>query len=869
MADHKSSQLRKLSNQVQDYAYNLWYKYKNLSLKKRLALFSVVGFIGIVCFSIFVFINALNLPTIDAVIEYEPRVVTIVYDNNDKVISEYSTEQRIELKENEIPDVLKKAFIAAEDDEFYSHKGVNPLTLLRAAVKNFLAGSKVQGGSTITQQVAKTFFLSPEKSYSRKVKELFLAREIEKKLTKDQILNRYLNQIYLGQSAYGVEAAAQVYFGKSARDLNLSEAAIMGGLPRAPSRENPISNPQSSKSRQKYVLRRMKEVGFITASQHDEALQTIVKIKNRVNEIKWPAPYFTEHVRRYLLEKFGKDSLYEEGLKVYTTVDSKAQLAAQESIDKGLEKIDKRLGFRSPTQLYRDEISRQAFLTDSHKKIVEETYDFKNLNENGTLESPVNMNEPTPLKAKKIYPALVMGKNLIKKTLLVQVGNHSGTISPANYQWAREANPTEVYKEKIIRDPIKDLEVGSLIDVKYLGEDSFSLEQRPLVQGSLISYRLPDGAIHSMVGGYDFYSTKSEFNRAIQAQRQPGSTFKPIIYGAAIEKGVTAASLLVDSPIVYRDKSEADEMDKIWKPDNYSSVSYGDTTLRSALANSRNIPTIKLLQYIKVSAAIEFAKKLGVKAKLNDDLSLALGSSALPLGELLSAIAVFSNKGKRLTPYFIRKIENRRGDILESHQSLDPEQVISPQVAYMTTSLMKSVVDYGTAADAKVLGRPVAGKTGTTSDYKDALFVGFIPQLVSGVWVGFDENHQIGPAETGTRAALPIWIDYMKEATEKMEIKDFEKPEGISQLTVDAETGDLPTSRTKKFIAEYFIDGTAPGQKARLPSGELSAEVNKPIIITGYGPGASAHNSPSDSKDHNTGSEEDNEGGGDALRNDF
>ncbi len=860
------SRYQKILNKIISAAENWWVEYKEQSIFKRIIKLSIIGFFITIVVGAYALLQSLNLPTINTLIEYEPRVVTTVYDKDDKIIAEYSSEQRVELKENEIPEIIKKAFIAAEDDEFYRHKGINPLTLLRAAIKNFIAGSKVQGGSTITQQVAKTFFLSPEKSYSRKIKELFLAIEIEKKLTKDQILNRYLNQIYLGQGTYGIESASLIYFGKHAKEISLGEAAILGGLPRSPSRENPISNPIACRARQRYVLKRMRDVGFISENDFQKALKEDIKVKNKVKEVRWSSPYFSEYVRRYLLEKYGKKALYEEGLRVYTTIDSQAQFSAQKAVDHGLEKVDKRMGFRNPQQNFPNEMTRQAFLNESHKKIVEENFDFKFLKPDGKLNSPVDAKETTPLKKGETYPALVMGKDKTRKNILIQVGNKSGTITPTNYQWAREANPTEIYKEKIIRDPFRELTVGDLIDVQYLGAESFALDQKPLVQGSLLSYRLPDGAIHSMVGGYDFYSTRSEFNRATQAVRQPGSTFKPIIFGAALEKGLTAASMIVDSPIVYKDTSEKDELEKSWKPDNYGSVSYGDTSLRSALAYSRNIPTIKLLQHIKVQAAIDFARKLGIKGKLNDDLTLALGSSGITLDELTNAIAVFANQGKKTSPYFIRKIENRNGEKIEEHQDLTAEQIISPQIAFLVSSLMRSVIDFGTGASLKELGRPTAGKTGTTSDYKDALFVGFIPQMISSVWVGFDENQQVGPAETGTRAAAPIWLEYMKAATKDMEIQDFSVPEGITQVTVDAETGNLPSSRSKKLISEYFIDGTAPGQKKTLPNGEISTEINKPIIITGYGPPLT---SESQAGGQDTATDSETDSGGDAIRNDF
>ena len=448
---------------------------------------------------------------------------------------------------------------------------------------------------------------------------------------------------------------------------------------------------------------------------------------------------------------------------------------------------------------------------------------------------------------------------------MIQVGNRKGTIKPADYQWTAEANPEEIYADKIIRNPMTQLEIGDLIPVaarKIEGASvDFMLEQEPLIQGALMSYRLSDGAVTAMVGGYDYAVTRSEFNRAIQAVRQPGSAFKPIIYGAAIEQGLTPATIIVDSPIVYKDVDEQTQLEKTWRPDNSTEKFYGDTTLRNALAFSRNIPSIKLLQHVKISNAINFARRLGIKSKLNEDLTLALGGSAISLEELMKAWAVFANKGQRLTPYFIRRVEDRDGNVLEEYKAPAPEPVIADSVAFLMTSLLQSVVDYGTGNVVKELGRPIAGKTGTTSDYKDAWFVGYIPQMITGVWVGFDEDRAIGRNETGTRAAAPIWLDYMKAATAKMPVEEFAAPGSVIQKLVDTETGDLPTETSRKKAMEWFIDGTAPGQPVRpvpIPGGAQVAAapspvptsadgqplMNRPLVITGN-PGLGPTSRPS------------------------
>lgn len=784
-----------------------------------------------------------RLPTLDALKNYQPRLVTRVLDRNDKVMADFSTERRITITPDEMPKVVVDAFVSAEDDDFFSHRGVNPLTILRAAFRNAQAGHTVQGGSTITQQVAKSILLTPERSFDRKIKEMILAFRIERALTKPEILTLYLNQIFLGSGAYGIESAALTYYGKSAKDLTLPEAAVLAGLPRAPSRDNPLVNPKGALQKQHYVLRRMLDTQRISKDDYTRAVETPLHIHNRPQEPLGAAPYATEYVRRYLVQKYGSERVYEDGLRAYTTIDLDLTKAAQDAIKGGLLQLDKRIGLRRPHKNLASNTDRQAWLKRQHNEIVERFYDYKILTPDGELQSPIKGDEPTPIELAKNYPAVILDKDRKTRGLVVQVGNRKGVIRPADYAWVSAADPDEVYAETVIRAPFAELKTGDLVTVqpKVLdaGKEEFFLEQEPLVQGALLSYDVPTGELVSMVGGYDYAVTKSEFNRAVQAVRQPGSTFKPFVYGAALESGLTPSTIIVDSPIVYRDTDEKTQMEKVWRPGNSGDKFYGDTRLREAITWSRNIPTIKLLQYLKVQTVIDYARRLGIKSNLNPDLSLALGSSGVTLEELVGAYGVFANSGQRLPLHFIRKVEDRDGNILEEWKSPEkPEQVVASADAFLVTSLLKSVVETGTGTVVKPIGRPAAGKTGTTSDSKDALFLGYTPQVVTGVWVGFDEDRPIGRNETGSRAAAPIWLQYMQIATAKQPVKDWAVPEDVTQVQVDEVTGDVPTPRTQKRVTDYFRAGTAPGQTAPYVTGPDGVTVaatgpNKTKVVTG------------------------------------
>ncbi|MDY7032366.1 MAG: PBP1A family penicillin-binding protein [Thermodesulfobacteriota bacterium] len=617
-----------------------------------------------------------DLPDLSQLKNYHPNITTKVYSDQGELIGEFYIEKRTVVPLTRIPEMLVNAFISAEDSHFYEHKGISLLSIVRAFFKNIEAGKIVQGGSTITQQVTKYFLLSPERRFSRKIKEAILAYRIEKQLSKEDILFLYLNQIYLGHGAYGVETATQTYFGKNVEGLNLAECAMLAGLPRAPNSYSPFTNPDMAKRRQAYVLQRMVEEGYITQENRDDALNTSLELKERENRLIKKAPYFTEHIRRYLERKYGSNTLYKDGLRVYTTVDLDMQITAEEAVESGLMDLEER-------------------------------------------------------------------------------------------------------------------------------NDCRGIDEGAEVQGALICMDPHTGHVKAMVGGRDF--RKSQFNRAIQAKRQAGSAFKPIIYAAALDKGFTPATTIIDSPIIY-DNPMSEET---WKPKNFGRKFHGPITFRQALAKSRNVVTIKILREIGIDYSAEYATALGIRSPLNLDLTMALGSSSVSLLELTRAYAVFVAQGKRVEPIFVTRVIDREGRTLEENKP-QVEEVISPQTAYIMTNLLKGVVKNGTGWRAKALGRSCGGKTGTTNNQIDAWFVGFTPNIITGCWVGFDDYRGLGENETGSRAAAPIWLQFMKKVLEEREMKEFSVPEGIVFVKIDQKTGLLATADSKKIIFESFKEGTAP-----------------------------------------------------------
>lgn len=612
-----------------------------------------------------------NLPDISSLKNYHPNITSKFYSDGGELIGEFYLEKRIIIPITRIPKIVINAFISAEDSDFYKHKGISPLSIIRAFLKNIWAGRIVQGGSTITQQVTKYFLLSSEKSFSRKIKEAILAYRVENELSKENILFLYLNQIYLGHGAYGVESAAQNYFGKHVEDLNLAECAMLAGLPRAPSKYSPFVNSKGAKERQAYVLKRMLKEGFITDKQFKQALTTPLTFNTDENKQILKAPYFTEHIRRYIEGKYGSDALYKEGLLVYTSLNLEMQNAAQVSLESGLMDLERR-----------------------HK-----------------------------------------------------------------YQGHRQSSG---------------------------------------LQGALMCMDPDTGYVRTMVGGKDF--KKSEFNRAIQAKRQGGSAFKPIIYAAALDKGYTPATIIVDSPISYDNLIGGEP----WQPKNFDGEFRGPITFREALAKSINVVTVKILGDLGIDYAARYASILGITSPLNMDLTMALGSSSVSLLELTRAYAVFAAQGRRVEPIFVTKVIDQNGVVLEENKP-QVEEVISPQTAYIMTNLLKGVVQNGTGSRAQALGRPCAGKTGTTNNYVDAWFIGYTPEIVTGVWVGFDEGNQpLGENETGSQAALPIWVQFMKEALKHKEVLDFPVPEGIVFVNIDSKTGLPATPNSTRIIPESF-----------------------------------------------------------------
>ncbi|MCF8068241.1 MAG: penicillin-binding protein 1A [Desulfobacterales bacterium] len=733
-----------------------------------------------------------DLPLISSLNDYRPPIITTVYSSDNRKIAEFYKERRVVVALSKMPKMLLDAFVSAEDARFYEHGGIDVYSIIRAFFKNLEAGTIVQGGSTITQQVTKSFFLTPERNYSRKIKEAILAYRIDKTFAKDEILYLYLNQIYLGHGAYGVQAAAQNYFGKDIEDLNLAECAMLAGLPQAPSNYSPFRFPERAKTRQIYVLNRMVAEGHITNTQATEAIDMKLDIKPRKNWYIEKVPYYTEHIRRYLEKTYGSNILYKEGLKVYAAVDIEMQRAAREEIQTGLYNLDKRQGYRGPLEHLAPE-SIEAFV----QKVQEEI-------------------EMQPLETGRRISGVVIGVNDEDKKVDVRIGNEHGIIDIKDMRWARKPNPEVAYNQIRIERPGQVLKVGDVIEVlvkkKFEASDSWhlALEQTPKVESALLCIESETGQVKAMVGGRDFMT--SQFNRAYQSRRQPGSAFKPIVYSAALDKGYTPATVIIDSPIVFQNSS----MDFTWKPKNYEMKFYGPTLLREALTKSRNVVTIKILQDIGIDYVLDYSKKMGINSPLSRDLSIALGSSGISLLEIVNAYSVFANYGYMIEPVFITRIEDRDGNIIEETNPVR-KKVIDQSTAYIMTSMLESVVQNGTGRRVKALNRPVAGKTGTTNNLFDAWFVGYTPRYITGTWVGFDNEAPLGKFETGSRAASPIWLGFMKRVLEDKPVRVFKVPEGVVFSRIDAETGLLPIPESKKTIFECFKEGTVPTEYTKSP----------------------------------------------------
>jgi len=749
------------------------------------ALFLVVAMVFVatgagIAMMVYRQINA-DLPPIDRAIDYSPPVTTQVFADDGTLIAEFYSEKRYLVPIDRIPRVVRDAFIAAEDDGFYRHKGIEPVSITRALINNVVAGGRIQGGSTITQQVVKQLLLTPEKSYERKLKEMILAMRLEKQLPKDQILELYLNHIYLGSGAYGVAAAAREYFGKNIEDLGLAEAAVLAGLPQAPSRYSPFRNWPEAKARQSYVLNRMAEAGFITEEQRDDALAQPLALATRKGNFL-AAPYFVEHVRRVLEEQFGQKVLYEMGLRIHTTVDLEMQRAAETALRAGLEDLtSKHRGYRSVVRDM-EPAERETYLAQQRAALGDK-----------------------PLEMWKTYEALV--KSVGKQGIRVQVGPAGGELVVGD---GKQADARSLRLDDLIRVRVVDLD-----DSGY----KFDLDASPPLEGALVGLRPDTGEVKALVGGYDF--DRSQFNRATQAKRQPGSAFKPLVYAAALDRNFTPASVIVDEKVCYNDHGRS------WCPQNFSEEYYGPTTLRTALTYSRNVVTVKLVNLIGPRYLVRYLRQFGLEGPLHPNLSLALGTAELTPLELARAYSTFANQGLLPRPIFVREITDVQGNVMERS---DPElaQAIPPETAFQITSMLQDVVRRGTGRRAGNLGRPTAGKTGTTNLFHDNWFVGYTPKMLAVVWLGFDDERSLGRRETGGLNAAPIWKAFMEVAVQNLPREDFPVPAGLRCVNVDPDTGLR----------------ALPGGAARLECFRTGAEPSIPMAPSEPGYQPTAHEQP-------------------------
>ncbi len=835
-----------------------------------------------------------DLPKLDKIEDYRPPVMAEVFDDKGTKIGEFWTEARILTPIDQVPKKMIEAFVASEDDRFFEHSGVDPYGIIRAFWINFQAGHVVQGASTITQQVTKALLLTPERTYDRKVKEAILATRIERNLSKDQILYIYLNQIFLGNRAYGVAAAARNYFHKKLEELNLAEIAMIVGLAKAPSTFNPLVNPERANQRMYYVIDQMKEEGYITAEQAKEAKEYPLKIYKAGTDkdfnIKY-APYFVEQVRRYLQKKYG-DKLYTGGWKIHTTGNLQMNQEAQRAVAGGVAAFSKRFGYRGPLNRLETPVAIDQFHRSTHLALLEEE---EKVNYYGDPQLKKAMEVSTPIYPKRNYPAIIT--EVTASGLRVRIGNAEGTISSKDYAWAKTPwRRSEAWSPRVgdvvevrlkVEEPKKGKAAAAPAAVTTLNE--FTLEQASPVQSALFSFEPFGGAVKAIVGGQDY--RQSEFNRATQALRQPGSAIKPVIYAAALDKGYSPGTVIMDSPIVYEESPG-----KFWNPKNYGGKYYGPTAFRHALVNSRNVVTVRILMDIGTHYAAGFMRKLGISSPIFKYYSMALGANDLLLEDLSTAYGTFVTGGIKPETYFITKILDPKGEIVEEHQDPQLQYLISyqdvvekkpvdnknpnknqepgaaptasapapapnkgpesqpmgsrpkswdevglnaklvdnaqkatqndelnltehekkllygdyipenyaitPKTAVTMVNILHDVVRAGTGTRALALGKPAAGKTGTTNGETDAWFIGFTPTLLTGVWVGFDEKiNSLPRGSTGGNTAAPIWLAYMKEATKNYPTKNFSIPNWIDlsiyeapvQVAVgggDAELGD-------------------------------------------------------------------------------
>jgi len=688
-----------------------------------------------------------DLPEVAELERFRPSSITELYDIHGNIIGTFALQKRVVARYQDFPKVLRDAVISIEDKDFERHWGVDFQRVLGAAYRDVVSGSRAQGASTLTMQLSRNLFLSPERTFSRKMQEVMLAIEIERRFTKEQIFTLYANQIYLGHGVYGFEAGSEYYFSKPALGLTIAEAALLAGLPKAPATYSPISNPARAMRRRNLVINNMMEDGLITAKQAQEAKRQPLGLKPQ-SDVHERAPYFVEEARRYLEKKYGPDEVHEGGLRVHTTLDLALQKVATRAVRNGLATYERRHGWKG----------NLANVKATGQKLEDYRHpDWGQTPEPGSY-----------------FHALVttVGKTVAQ----LRIGDYRGQIGAQEMAWTRHRSPAEI------------LNVGDLAYVRVTGVSpnsrlELTLEQESEVQGALLAVDNRTGEIRSMVGGRDFYESK--FNRATQALRQTGSSFKPYVYAAAVEEGAMPDDTIVDSPISFTSVSGT------WAPHNYDNRFEGKITLRRALAKSRNIPAVKLAERVGIRKVIDYTRKFGITSEIPPYLPVALGAGEVTLQEQVAAYSVFPNDGVRLTPHAIRRVADHEGRILEEDYP-EVRDVITAHSARVMVELLQEAVQHGTGYAAKQLNHPLAGKTGTTNDFTDAWFVGFSPSITCGVWVGYDEKKTLGKKETGAQAALPIWIEFMKAAiADKGEEKFPEPPpEVVAGRTASRDGGD-------------------------------------------------------------------------------
>ncbi len=727
-----------------------------------------------------------GIPAIEEIKQYEPSGGTKIYADDDVLIGELKAEKGVFIRLTAIPKPVINAVVAVEDARFWKHRGIDYVAIGRALLKDIIHIELKEGGSTITQQLAKVVFLTPEKTFQRKIREAALAIKIERNLDKTEILELYLNKIYFGHGAYGVEMASRIYFGKPVRDITLSEAALLAGLIKAPSLYSPFNDLGKARDRQRIVLKRMVEEGYLTKPEQENALKQPVYLSSMRKGLE-ANNYFTEYVRKYLEDTYGIETVYKKKLRVHTTLNRQAQAAAAKAVQEGLRALDKRRGWRGPIDQKKDlDVEREMRMRE-HSPIV--------------VTNPGDLSTGIVLK--------VTGKEAIIKARGV-----IGKLGLEDARWAAKIFNPKTGKSTVLKDfsLLQILNPGDIVKVSIKsvqgGTIRLLLEQEPEVEGALVAVEQETGFIRAMIGGYDF--VKSDFNRSIYARRQPGSAFKPIIYAAALEHGFTPASIITDEPVTYPGGPRGE-----WSPENADHTFYGPTTLREALTYSRNVVTVKLVDAVGIMKVVDFARTIGIQGEMPRNLTIALGSISVTPLEIALCYSVFANGGRKVRPIAIKYIADAGGTVIESNEP-ETEEVVSPATAFLITSMMEDVVRHGTGWRAKALGRPVAGKTGTTNEYRDAWFVGYTTNLTAAVWVGFDDTRPLGALETGARAASPIWVQFMKNVMSGP-AEEFAIPEGIVTHTIDPATG-LLTKDESTGILEYFKEGTEPTQYVSSPS---------------------------------------------------